>query len=156
MNDNLSYRIENQYNQIDFLLKGLTKTFLIKRHRPEKWSIHENLAHLGRYQEVFEDRMNQILRVENPLFGRYKAEEDPRFEDWVALQPFDLIEKTKHQRQELALFLLALNDQQLTRTGAHPILGSMNIATWVEFFLLHENHHFYTILWLVQEFDRKS
>jgi hypothetical protein len=28
----------------------------------------------------------------------------------------------------------------------HPLLGPMPIPLWLEFFLLHEGHHLYTIM----------
>lgn len=156
MNENLRYRIENQYNQIDFLLKDLPEAFLLERHRPEKWSIHENLAHLASYQYNFYNRIQQILQTDNPAFARFKPSEDPVFLDWVQLEPTTLIKKAKDKRQFLATYLLQLNESQLSRTGTHPALGKMDILIWTEFFLLHESHHFYTIFWLVQEFKNKT
>lgn len=46
----------NLNNQLAFLLQQLEnvdKVFLKKQLIPQKWSIHEHLAHLGRYQEIF-------------------------------------------------------------------------------------------------------
>jgi hypothetical protein len=46
----------------------------------------------------------------------------------------------------LNAFLSILHQEQLTQTGSHPLFGSMSVEGWTEFFLLHEAHHFFTIL----------
>ncbi len=151
MNETIKYRLRRQYDQIDPLIEGYPESFLEKRQIPDKWSIRENLAHLGRYQENFINRVKKILEEARPAFGRYKAEEDPGFEDWLALDARAIIVKTKASRKIIAENLISLNEQQLQRTGIHPKLGEMAISDWTEFFLLHESHHFYTIFWLVHD-----
>jgi len=47
-----------------------------------------------------------------------------------------------------------LSDEQLTRTGLHPVLGEMDIPLWLEFFLLHEAHHLYAILFRLRDSSR--
>jgi len=46
----------------------------------------------------------------------------------------------------LNAFLSILHEEQLTQAGSHPLFGSMGVEGWTEFFLLHEAHHFFTIL----------
>ncbi len=152
MNETIIYRIKNQYNQIDFLLKGLPEAFIKKRVRAQKWSIHENLAHLGRYQEIYIERIDAILKNNSPSFERYTSELDPSFHTWIPLTTETIIEKTKQDRRVIYERLVLMNEIQLEREGVHPKLRQMNISEWTEFFLLHETHHFYTIFWLTQEF----
>ena len=76
---------DNLSNQFDFLLRqveNVDKVFLEQRPVPHKWSIREHLAHLGRYQEIFLERLTVILKGARPLLGRYKAENDPGFYEW--------------------------------------------------------------------------
>ncbi|HVT60257.1 MAG TPA: DinB family protein [Thermoanaerobaculia bacterium] len=40
----------------------------------------------------------------------------------------------------------SLTPDQLDRIGVHPAMGPLPIRLWLEFFLLHEAHHLYTIL----------
>ncbi|PYX99012.1 MAG: hypothetical protein DMG63_10280 [Acidobacteria bacterium] len=47
--------------------------------------------------------------------------------------------------------LSSLSDEQLARTGIHPVLGEMDVPLWLEFFLLHEAHHLYAILFRLRE-----
>lgn len=62
MKQSLLTRLANQLDALDPLLSGLTADQIQQRPQPDKWSIHENLAHLGRYQEVFTDRIQQTIQ----------------------------------------------------------------------------------------------
>ncbi len=142
----------SQHHQIPYLIKGFSEVFLIKRHQPEKWSIKENIAHLGRYQEIFLNRINLILKTENPQFGRYKAEKDSDFQKWLDLNQEEILERLKRDRRKINELIFSLKNAQLQRKGTHPKFGTMDIVKWIEFFLLHESHHFYTIFRMAQEF----
>ncbi|MDN5212575.1 DinB family protein [Fulvivirgaceae bacterium BMA12] len=146
------FRLENQYQQLLQLIRGLDDGFISKQHRPEKWSIKENLAHLGRYQEIFLERIDRILVEDQPAFGRYKADNDPEFAKWRMLETSLITDKTIQGRAEIVAKLEGLSLDSLERQGHHPKLGLMTIFGWIEFFLLHESHHIYTVFWLVNEF----
>jgi len=152
LTDNLRYRLVNQYMEVEFLTKGLGENFVMKRHQHGKWSVHENLAHLGRYQENFQNRVERILGQENPRFERYRAEDDVGFETWVEKPTLEIIKDTRRYRKDIARLILEMPNQNLSRTAVHPKLGKMNVVQWVEFFALHESHHIYTIFWIVHQY----
>lgn len=146
MKPSLLSRLSAQPDALDHLLSGLTDEQLHQRPQPSTWSIAENLAHLGRYQEVFLERMQRITTQDEPRFERYAADADPGFLPWTEL-PFDaLLERFRGERAALNAFLSILHEEHLTRTGLHPAYGPMTLEGWTEFFLLHEAHHFFTIL----------
>jgi hypothetical protein len=45
----------------------------------------------------------------------------------------------------------SLSPAESVRTGLHPAFGEMDVAGWLDFFLLHEAHHLYTALVRVAE-----
>lgn len=148
----LSHKLANQYLELLKMIEGLDKDFLQKNHKPDKWSIHDNLAHLCRYQEIFRARLKEIVQKKDPEIKRYKAEDDPGFQKWRQKKPQILSEHYEETRIELIDFVAKLTPAQISRKGSHPKLGAMNINQWLHFFLLHESHHIYTIFWLVNEF----
>ena len=156
MDTSIKFRLQNQYQQVIRLIDGLDETFISCRHRPDKWSIKENLAHLGRYHEIFMHRIESILGMNQPEFGRYRAENDPDFSTWKALETALITERTIQLRATATKELETLHDHYLKRQGKHPKLGLLSIEEWTEFFLLHESHHIYTVFWLVNEFKIKS
>ena len=156
MDISTEFRLKNQYQQVIQLIDDLDEAFISMRHKPDKWSIRENLAHLGRYQENFLDRINRILEEDQPEFGRYNAENDPEFANWKVLETALITDKTIQFRAEIATKLKTLPSDSLERQGRHPKLGLMSVSGWTEFFLLHESHHIYTIFWLVNEFKNNT
>jgi hypothetical protein len=146
MKPSILARLDHQPDALNQLLAGLSQEQLSQRPLPDKWSIQENIAHLGRYQEIFLTRIQQIIKGEEPVFARYVAEEDPGFSDWLALSWPDLQERFTGERATLNAFLSILHDEQLAQVGSHPLVGYMGVEGWAEFLLLHEAHHFFTIL----------
>ena len=141
-------RLETQLDALPSFIHTLNAATLTQRPPSGRWSVLENVAHLGRYHEVFQTRMQRILDEEGQNLGRYSAEDDPEFANWLARSPDDIMFRLNERRADLIKFVNDLKGAQFGRTGTHPILGEMDIPLWLEFFLLHEAHHLYRILWL--------
>jgi len=141
----LKLRLKTQNEAIPQIISTTSSNRLLVRPQPDKWNIIDNLAHLTRYQEVFIDRINQILIQENPFFGRYTADEDPEFERFRNINTGLLIKQLNRNRGVIYDLVTSLPAGQLDRYGVHKQYGSLNIIQWTEFFLLHEAHHIFTI-----------
>jgi DinB superfamily len=141
----LHNRLATQHLMLDGLLQQATECDLRSPITHGKWSVHEQLAHLGRYQQVFAERVDAIVSHSAPAFPRYVAEEDPEFAHWkrrAVKVNFDLL---KAQRNLLVGRFKALGAATLNRTGIHPVYGRLTLSEWVEMFLLHEAHHLFAI-----------
>ncbi|HWG50568.1 MAG TPA: DinB family protein, partial [Candidatus Acidoferrales bacterium] len=138
-------RCETQLNGFFREVLSGVSTDLTRRMLPNKWSAHENLAHLARYHEVFLQRINRILNEDKPVFGRYRAEDDPEWEFWRQRSHRDLLDRLATMREQLVLRLKSLSDQDFQRGGVHPKFGEIQLSQWFEFFLVHEGHHLYLI-----------
>ena len=111
-----------------------------------KWSAIDNLAHLGRYHEVFAERLSRIIAEEAPEFARYRADDDEEFAAWRAMPLDAMLERIRSLRRDLSTRVESLTAEQLDRIGVHPAFGRMRLRLWIEFFLMHEGHHLYVIL----------
>jgi uncharacterized damage-inducible protein DinB len=139
-------RCESQLRDfLDEALRGVPVERILERPASGKWSANENLAHLGRYHEIFLERVERILRESNPVFERYRAEEDPQWEAWRSLAYKDLAAKLSALREKLMARLKPLAPEDWARTGTHSKFGEMSLALWLEFFLVHEAHHLYVV-----------
>ena len=145
-------RLKNQQEAISELIT-ISHPRLYVHPLPGKWSIHDNIAHIARYQEFFMERINIILENDTPVFERYKAEDDPFFEGWQERSTGDLIKILNTDRQKLFALIINIPPQKLSRTGIHQKFGELTIILWVEFFLLHEAHHLFTIFRLATDVD---
>jgi len=140
-------RLECQFR--DFLeegLRGVPLDLLPEPAIPSRWSALDNLAHLGRYHEVFQERLDQMLRTKSPTFSRYRAEDDPLWEAWRKLTATEVLTKISSLREQILARLKTLQADDFLRVGVHPKFGEMTVALWLEFFLLHEGHHLYVVL----------
>ena len=151
MEQSLQLRLQNQPEALKHLISGLTDEMATQRPLPGKWSVAENIAHLGRYHEIFLGRLQKIISEDDPLFERYVADNDPGFSEWCQPNFNSLLQKFYSSRKVLNDFLFGLPDAELKRTGRHPLFGQWTVNGWSEFFLLHENHHFFTILKLLPQ-----
>jgi hypothetical protein len=138
-------RLNNQHKALEYILQGITDEQMRRRPEPSKWSMFENLAHLARYQEVFDERIDRMMEEYGVKFGRYNAEHDHDFAK-LCLRPLgDVTAGFSSKRAQLIARLGSMTESELKRTGVHPVYGRISIIGWIEFFLLHEAHHFNTI-----------
>ena len=141
-------RLYHQPEGLEQILSKVPAELMEKEIRLGKWSIKENIAHLARYQKESVDRVNRILKEKEPSLKRYIAEEDEKFPPTVSLPMDSLLIQLKEDREQFHAILKTLTDDQLSRTGRHPVLGMLTLSEWIEFFLLHEAHHMMTIFQL--------
>ena len=146
MRNILLQRLQYQPSSLDISLHGLTEEQVKSRPVADKWSIFENLAHLARYHEVFTERVGLITSPGTPVFQPYKADNDPGFFDWQKKPYQQLMHDFYADRDTLNALLASLSDEQLQGTAKHPMYGLLNMEGWTEMFLLHEAHHFFTII----------
>ena len=137
-------RLETQLEALGLILARVTPAALEARPGPEEWSARENLAHLARHHAVFLERLRRLLTEDRPALGRYRAEEDPQWPARRALPQDEVLHRLRTLRGELVAVVRALSPAESARTGLHPAFGEMDVAGWLDFFLLHEAHHLYT------------
>ena len=147
----ISTRLQYQHKSLLDLIEGLSDEQIRRNIIPGKWSIFENVVHLASYQHTFISRVRQILDGGDPEFTRYTAEGDPLFHDNCSLSSREIIQDLLTTRKDMAAEILLFKKEDFFRTGGHPSFGHMNLTQWLNFFLLHEAHHLFTIFKLAAE-----
>ena len=138
-------RLNSQHLAIKELIKNLDEEFINRRPEIGKWSIQENLVHIVSYHQVFLQRMDKIIKNDNPYFERYRSENDANFNKLQQLISGELLIHLEEERKKVTGFIFKLNKSELQKPGTHQKFGVMNVVEWIEFFLLHEAYHIYTI-----------
>ena len=141
----IATRLQYQHKSLLDIIDSLTDEQVRKTVIPGKWTIFENIVHLQTYQHVFIRRVKQILEQDNPLFDRYTAEADPLFLDNCHLSSREIMQDLLTTRKEMSAEIVVFPESDLPKTGVHPAFGQMNLVQWLNFFLLHEAHHLFTI-----------
>jgi uncharacterized damage-inducible protein DinB len=144
-------RLRSQLDCLPVLLAGTAAGDIDRRPASGKWSARENLAHLARYQQVFLERIGQILAQDRPAIGGYKAEDDPQWAEWATLPAEEVLARLQGGREQIIARVKQLSDAELERTGVHSRFGELTLAQWLEFFLLHEGHHLLAVLQRLHE-----
>ena len=147
----ITTRLEYQHKSLLDIIEGLSDEQIRWQIIPGKWSIFENIVHLTTYQHAFIKRLDKILSEENPQFPRYTAESDPLFYDNCSKVTREIIHDLITTRREMIAKIFSLKDNELRRIGIHLAFGEMAVIMWLNFFLLHEAHHLFTIFKLVPE-----
>ncbi len=145
-------RFCNQYKIIKHYIEDLPSQAIHTRFVADKWSIHETIAYLCRYQYVFMDRLKCISNEVNPFFLSYKPEDDTEYQFTAARTTGALLHEIYRLRDDMKRMLSNLSAAECSRVGTHAVLGRMNICQWMEFFLLHESNQFYKIFKLAGNF----
>jgi uncharacterized damage-inducible protein DinB len=141
----ISTRLQYQHKSLLDILEGLSDEQIRRQLNPGKWSIFENIVHLQTYQHAFIKRIRKILDEENPVFTAYTAEADPLFHDNCTKSSREVMQDLLTTRKELSNGILSFKETDLIKEGQHPAYGKMNLLQWLNFFLLHEAHHLFTI-----------
>lgn len=147
----LADRLKTQHVATGEIIKNVLPERIILRPAPNKWNIHDNIAHLAKYQISFIERINKILNEDVPHFERYKAEDDPEFETFRKQSDAELVKSLDEERIKVIELINGLSERDLQRIGIHKKYGHLNIVQWVEFFILHEAHHLFTIFQLAHD-----
>jgi hypothetical protein len=77
-------RLRTQLASVGLLFAGVKSERIEGRPALGKWSARENRAHIGRYHEIFLERLHRILTEQSPKFARYRAEDDPGWPEWAS------------------------------------------------------------------------
>jgi uncharacterized damage-inducible protein DinB len=113
-------RCETQLQDfLDAVLNGLPADVLGEKPASGKWSVHEQLAHLARYHQIFLQRVDRILAEQVPEFSRYRAEEDAEWKTWTSLTTQQVLVQISSMRTKLMARLHSLSEKDFARTGIH-------------------------------------
>ena len=154
MPSSVSTRLQYQHKSLMDIIDDLSDEQIRRQIISGKWSIFENIVHLQTYQHTFIKRVRQILDENNPSFPRYLAETDTLFLDNCDKSTREVMQDLLTTRKEIAAGMLSFQSTDLTKTGTHPAYGQMILLQWLNFFLLHEAHHLFTIFKLTAELKK--
>lgn len=145
LSSSIATRLHYQHKSIVDMIDGLSDEMVRRQVITGKWSVFENLVHLQTYQHTFLTRMRELAAGNNPVFARYTAEADPLFHDNCSKSIREIIKDLLSIRKNMLGELSALGELDLVKTAVHPVFGKMDLAQWLDFFLLHEAHHMFGI-----------
>lgn len=156
MSNTLLTRLELSLSGLPQVLGQATPAQIRQRSLPDKWSAHENLAHLAHFTTITQARLQRILTEDAPQIERLKPDHEPAFLALVEHSTEEVLNQLKQLRAQLNRQVAALSEAQLNRIGVHSAAGPMPLREWLELFLVHESHHLYLAFWRIREAMREG
>ncbi len=141
--------VESNARVIQFLLRDLPADSPRWDARPdaERFSLREVVAHLLDYDSVTRERFERIIREHKPEFPNWDVNEAA--EHYAARDPKHQIENLLVSRQELAVWLEGLADDEWKRVGSRPTVGEFSVEEGTALLLGHDAYHLIQIVeWL--------
>jgi hypothetical protein len=152
----VSTRLQYQHKSLLDLIDGLSDEQVRQHIIPGKWSIFENIVHLETYQHRFIERIKLILQNTTPVFERYIPDVDSLFIEHCSKSTREIMQDLLSTRKEMAAGILSFQEADFDKSAIHSSFGRMNLIQWLNFFLLHEAHHLFTILKLAGKIRKES
>ena len=146
-------QLNEQVEYLRGLLAGLEEWQLARPPAPGKMSLKQTAAHLAHTNDMFAERVEQILELDEPPIKVI----DAALEDLDAYKTADLDRVMKEfslGRKRLIERLGKLYPQDWERRASHPEYQNYNVQMAVEHLLLHEAHHLYSMEQLRAALDR--
>ena len=135
-------RLARTPDELAALLAGRTETALARRPAPDAWAPVEVVCHLRDAEEMFGQRFEAILAMDDaalPEVGpaeRWALERQYRRHDAaLALAHF------RRRRGESMETLIALPPDDWQRGGEHPVRGRVTIDMFVALMAWHDDNH---------------
>ncbi|CAN5681154.1 hypothetical protein BH11BAC1_BH11BAC1_21880 [soil metagenome] len=153
ISESMLSRLTSQHLSMGEIVSSISATRINLHPAFGKWSIHDNIAHLARYNVVFQERLITILEQDAPKFPRYNADDDPAFPVWQQKSTTELLQSVSIERENILDKATKYSISELKRIGLHPKFGRLTVVEWLEFYLLHEAHHIFTIFKLKNDVD---
>lgn len=107
-----------------------------------EWGAVEHIAHLKDFDEVSIDRVEQILREDEPELDIFDTDVRAIERDYHAEDPRKTVEEFEALRGMLINRLDGLSDEEWLRTALHPELGSITLEELIRRLDEHDEQHY--------------
>lgn len=108
----------------------------------DKWSIKEEIGHLGDLEPLWSGRIDDLVNGTAELRAADLTNQVTHNADHNTTKTVILLQRFREQRQAFVEKLLALTDEQLERSALHPRLKTpMRIVDLAYFVAEHDDHH---------------
>ena len=134
-------------NLVDEMPPALRK----RRRRPEKWSLHEHACHLAVAQDLFEQRLDQMLAHDHPVIHPYQPHEDDAPDRLLAMDLDATLARFEADRKRLVERLRLLAPAQWQRSAQHAEYSRYTVFIMFRHLALHDMLHMYRMEELLLE-----
>src|SRR5216684_8223444 len=133
---------EKRPKQIAAAVSGLPEKTLRYKPSPEKWCIHEILAHLADAEIIYAYRMRQMLADKKPVIAPIDQDDWARNLGYMEAAPAELVAVYGLNRHNNLRVLRRLKPGDLDKSAFHPERNrNVPLAELVEMMAGHGTNH---------------
>jgi uncharacterized damage-inducible protein DinB len=114
---------EKNPEEIARAVTGLSKKVLDHKPAPDRWSIHEILAHLADTEIVYSYRLRQVLADKEPAFAPIDQDDWASRLGYLETSPPEMVAQYALLRRSNVRLLRRLKPDDLAKGGFHPERG---------------------------------
>jgi hypothetical protein len=127
------------------LVREANPAILKQRPAPGEWSIHENAVHLAEVHPLFFQRLDLMLRENDPAISSYDPGRDDPEDALLKLDLDGAMRRFTEDRARLVARLRALAPSDWRRTARHDEYNAYSIFIMFRHLALHDFDHAYRI-----------
>src|SRR5216684_8580193 len=133
---------EKRPKQIAAAVSGLPEKTLRYKTSPEKWCIHEILAHLADAEIIYAYRMRQMLADKDPVIAPIDQDDWAKNLGYLESSPPELVALYGLNRHANVGMLRRLKSEDLKKSARHPELDHrVTVADYVQMMSKHGPNH---------------
>ena len=123
------------------LLKDLPEETELWDRRPDetRFTLREIVAHVLDFDTVCRERMEHMIREDNPFLPNWDEDEAARH--YSGRNPRHELTNLFESRQTLTAWLEGLAPEEWERTGEHPHFGDFTVRRLLSLMLTHDGYH---------------
>jgi uncharacterized damage-inducible protein DinB len=99
------------------------------------------LAHLADFEPVFRERLERIVRENEPLLPDVDEEALAQINHYAQADPVECVARYTREREKTVAFLQTVPPQSWTRTGIREPHGAMSLDAVATLILAHDTYH---------------
>lgn len=124
---------------------ALRRSTAEERPNPETWSVVEYSAHVRDVFEVFTERLELMVREDNPTFANWDQDQAALDGNYAALDPEVVSRELVQNGLDAAAAFAAVTEEQWGRRGFRSNGSTFTVLTLAGYFLHDVVHHLHDV-----------
>jgi hypothetical protein len=126
-------------------VREVPSPILKRRPAPRKWSAHEHACHLAVVHRLFFSRLDEMLRVPNPVITPYFPDQADQDDMLLQMDLNRSLDTYVSDRKRLVEAIRRLTPEDWTRTADHGEYSRYSVLIMFRHLALHDFLHAYRI-----------
>ena len=141
---------------MESLLWNIDDDAMDRRPADDEWGCRDLAAHMGAMERRYTEWLERIVRVDEPRIEAFDSDSIDDAGSEAHGNVFDLMDEFGALRRQSVYLLWSLDDDDWTRCGIHPYLGSMSITRVAREMNEHDLAHLWQLRRLCDRFEAAS